>query len=288
MTHALLTPRPSFRQARHPNRDAVTSAVAVTSCGRFIAAASLVAGLCLHAAGSAAADAVATVDRVKQSVVAVGTFERTRVPQFAFRGTGFIVQDGTLVVTNAHVVRSPPDASRDEQFGILIPQPGNRTATFREATQASTEPGVDLALLRIAGPPLPALRLGNSDDVKEGQEIFFTGFPIGAVLGPFAATHRGMIAAIAPIAIPQSSSRDLDAKVIRRLSSGSFDIFQLDATAYPGNSGSPVYDPATGNVVGVINMVLVKSTKEAALSQPSGISYAVPAKYVSNLLEKAR
>jgi hypothetical protein len=31
-----------------------------------------------------------------------------------------------------------------------------------------------------------------------------------------------------------------------------------------------VYDPATGEVIGIINMVLVKSTKESALSQPSG------------------
>lgn len=255
---------------------------------RFAAWVTLGSCLCLRAGGAAAAEAVATVERVKQSVVAIGTFERTRVPQFAFRGTGFVVDDGTLVVTNAHVVRSPPDASRGEQFGILIPQPGNRTAAFREASQVATDPDSDLALLRIVGSPLPVLRVGDSDLVREGQEIFLTGFPIGAVLGPFAATHRGMIAAIAPIAIPQSRSRDLDAKVIRRLSAGSFDIFQLDATAYPGNSGSPIYDPATGDVLGVVNMVLVKSTKEAALSQPSGIAYAVPSKYVSDLLRKAR
>lgn len=288
MTPALPTPRLSLRLARHRNRDAVVIVLTAAACARLVAGATIVASLCLYGAGSVASDTVATVERVKQSVVAVGTFERTRVPQFAFRGTGFVVEDGTLVVTNAHVVRSPPDASLREQFGILIPQPGNRTATFREATQVATEPNSDLALLRVVGTPLPALRLGNSDDVREGQEILFTGFPIGAVLGPFAATHRGMIAAIAPIAIPQSSSRDLSPKTIRRLSSGSFDIFQLDATAYPGNSGSPVYDPATGSVLGVVNMVLIKSTKESALSQPSGITYAVPAKYVSDLLQKAR
>ena len=56
---------------------------------------------------------------------------------------------------------------------------------------------------------------------------------------------------------------------------GTFPIFQLDATAYPGQSGSPLYDGASGEVVGIINMVLVKSTKESALSQPSGISYAI-------------
>ena len=39
-----------------------------------------------------------------------------------------------------------------------------------------------------------------------------------------------------------------------------FDAFQLDAIAYPGNSGSP-HEPATGQVVGVINSVFVKESK---------------------------
>ena len=65
-------------------------------------------------------------------------------------------------------------------------------------------------------------------------------------------------------------------------------MLQLDATAYPGNSGSPVYDPETGDVIGIINMVLVKGTKESALSQPSGITYAVPSRHLQGLLDKAR
>jgi S1-C subfamily serine protease len=124
--------------------------------------------------------------------------------------------------------------------------------------------------------------------VKEGQAILFTGFPIGAALGAFPATHRGMVAAITPIAIPQARSADLDPKTIRRLTTGAFPIFQLDATAYPGNSGSPVYDPESGEVLGVVNMVFVKGTKEAILTQPSGITYAVPSKHLRDLLQKAR
>jgi hypothetical protein len=41
-------------------------------------------------------------------------------------------------------------------------------------------------------------------------------------------------------------------------------------------------------VLGVVNMVFVKSTKESVLAQPSGITYAIPAKYVLELLQKAR
>lgn len=250
--------------------------------------AGVVAFFLTSCADTLAADATTVVERVKRSVVAVGTFERTRVPQFAFRGTGFVVEDGQLVVTNAHVTAPPTQAGRLEQIGVLIPDNTGRSASFREATVVASDADTDLAVLKIGGTPLPALRFGDSDAVKEGQEILFTGFPIGAVLGPFAATHRGMVAAVAPIAIPQGRSSDLDPKVVRRLASGAFDIFQLDATAYPGSSGSPVYDPATGAVLGVINMVLVKSTKESVLSQPSGITYAVPAKYARALLVRTR
>ena len=57
-------------------------------------------------------------------------------------------------------------------------------------------------------------------------------------------------------------------------------------TAYPGNSGSPVYHIESGEVVGVINKVFVSQGKESALSAPSGISYAIPVKHVDALLKK--
>ena len=56
--------------------------------------------------------------------------------------------------------------------------------------------------------------------------------------------------------------------------------------AYPGNSGGPLFDPRSGSVVGVINMVLVKSTRESALSQPSGITYAIPGRHVLELMAR--
>jgi S1-C subfamily serine protease len=66
-----------------------------------------------------------------------------------------------------------------------------------------------------------------------------------------------------------------------------FNIFQLDATAYPGNSGSPVFNPESGEVIGVINMVFIKSTREAALSNPSGITYAIPVNFLTELLRQS-
>jgi S1-C subfamily serine protease len=93
---------------------------------------------------------------------------------------------------------------------------------------------------------------------------------------------------MAPIAIPQGRAAQLNPTLVHRLSSGSFAVFQLDATAYPGNSGSPIYDPATGEVLGIVNMVFVKGTKEAAITQPSGITYAVPASHLMALMKSAK
>jgi S1-C subfamily serine protease len=243
--------------------------------------------LCLFTSG-ANAGVVATIAQVKGSVVAVGTYERTRSPRFQFRGTGFAVGDGTLIATNAHVLPEAIDATRLEVLAILVPGPDQDKAQYREARQVAVDPGTDLALLKIDGSPLPALRIGDSDGVREGREVLFTGYPLGAALGPYAATHGGMVSAITPIAIPPGRSSQLDVKLIRRLTTGAYPVFQLDATAYPGNSGSPVYDTATGEVVGVINMVFVKGTKESVLAQPSGITYAIPAKYLQELVKNAR
>jgi len=74
-----------------------------------------------------------------------------------------------------------------------------------------------MALLKITGPALVPLRIRDSDSVREGQEVYFTGFPIGAVLGPFPATHRGMISVVTPIAIPQGRAADLDPRMREQL-----------------------------------------------------------------------
>jgi S1-C subfamily serine protease len=265
----------------------MTAAGEMRRCAhRWVQTVSLAAGLL--AAGGTHADVAGTIERVKGSVVAVGTWQQRRVPAFEFRGTGFAVDDGSRIVTNAHVLPAKLDDAQSEKLAILIAPRGKGQAQVREVDRSSVDVDTDLALLQLKGVPLPALALRDSDGVREGQGVLFTGFPIGNVLGPFPSTHRGMIAAITPIAIPPARAGELNQRLLRRLTTGSYPIFQLDATAYPGSSGSPVYDPETGEVLGIVNMVFVKGTKEAALTQPSGITYAIPSKYLQELLQKGR
>jgi serine protease Do len=224
-----------------------------------------------------------TIERIKPSVVAVGSYQKTRNPPFVYRGTGFAVGDGTLIATNVHVLPGDLNTENRETLTVLTFGKGGEPQ-LREATVLRVDKAHDLALMRINGAPLPVLALDNARAVREGQTFAFTGFPAANLLGFSPVTHRGMISAVTPIALPSPTAQQLDPKVIRSVRTGSFNVFQLDATAYPGNSGSPMYDIETGQVVGIINMVFVKGTREAALSQPSGISFAVPIRFLTDLL----
>ncbi|MBC9071027.1 trypsin-like peptidase domain-containing protein [Thauera sp. CAU 1555] len=238
------------------------------------------------AAPSLCAELVEAVPRIRPSVVAVGTYMPNRNPAFRFLGTGFAVGDGRLIATNAHVVPEVLDSERMEVVAIAMAS--GQTGVVRRAERVASDKEHDLAVLRIEGAALPALELAPNDGVREGQSIAFTGFPIGNALGLSPVTHRGIVSAITPIGIPQANARDLNPALIRRLSGERFEIYQLDATAYPGNSGSPVFDPGSGQIIGVINMVFVKRTKESVLSDPSGISYAIPVTYLRAMLQGLR
>lgn len=234
---------------------------------------------------AAAADLSAVITAVKPSVVGVGSYQRLRSPAAVFNGTGVVLGDGLSVVTNAHVVPEFTDSEQKEILGVLIA--GEGTAfSFRPATVVAVDKEHDLAHLRLSGAPLPALKLGDSSALREGRELAFTGFPLGMVLGLHPVTHRAMLSAITPIILPTANSRQLDARAVAALQRAPFNILQLDGTAYPGNSGSPLYDPADGSVVGIINMVFIKGLKETAITSPSGITYAIPARYVHELLQR--
>jgi serine protease Do len=225
-----------------------------------------------------------TIEKIKPSIVAVGTFQKIRRPPAIFRGTGFVVGNGLHIVTNAHVLPEKVDAEKREYVAIFAGR--GETGDMREATKVAEDLDHDLAVLKITGQPLAALKLGDSSRVREGEYYALTGFPIGMVLGLHPVTHRAMIAAITPIVIPQLFAQQIEKKILARLVAP-YNVFQLDGTAYPGNSGSPLYDTQTGQVIGILNKVFVQSSKESAIEKPSGISYAIQSNHLKELLKKA-
>jgi len=255
---------------------------------KLLASAMALAGL-----STAHADLTETITRVKPSVVIVGTYAATNSPRFALRGTGFVVGNGNWAVTNAHVIPEPAEPDQEAKLVVQVRTEargltGQGDLNMRLAKVLDVDRVHDLALLQFDGAPVPRLTFRDSDLVREGQAVAFMGFPIGGVLGFSAVTHRGSVSSITPIALPITNAQQLNARTVASLRNGTFNILQLDATAYPGNSGGPLFDPESGDLVGVINMVFVKATKESVLSNPSGISYAIPSNFVQQLVQKNR
>jgi len=223
---------------------------------------------------------VDAIQAVKPGVVAVGTYYFRDTPKARFYGTGFVVGDGRSIVTNHHVVEQIREKEAIRHLRIFHPQ---LPSTGAEAFTLRQDETHDVALLGIKGEALPPLRLGDSRGVREGEEVALTGYPIGMVLGLNPTTHAGIISAVAPILLPSPTARAIERELIPFLRDP-FDVFQVDATAYPGNSGSPLYRRRTGEVIGVINQVFVKGKKEHILKEPTGITYAIPIEHVKALM----
>lgn len=232
---------------------------------------------------SALADLADTLEKVKPSIVGVGVYTPVGRPKNVLKGSGFVISNGRYIVTNHHVVPKELDPNLLQEMAVFIGS--GKTATVRKASIVASSKRHDLAVLKIEGSPLPVLSLANAKYIREGESIAFTGFPIGAVLGLYPVTHRGIISAITPTITPVSGAKQLSVKMLKQLRDP-FMVYQLDATAYPGNSGSAMYNTKTGKVVGIINKVFIQESKEAVISKPSGITYAIPVKYLHQLLKE--
>lgn len=228
-----------------------------------------------------------TLERIKDSVVAIGTMRPVRsqgkgVPM-KFLGTGFVVGNGQQVITNLHVLPAELDSDNGEVLAIFVGR--GEAAKATPVTLKAEDAKHDLALLQLEAQGLKPLKLGADDHLREGSELAFTGFPIGVVLGLYPVTHRAMVSAVTPYVIPAHSTATLTAEQVMRLRDP-FDVYQLDAIAYPGSSGSPLYSMQDGTVVGVLNSIFVKGSKEQALVNPSGIAYAIPIRHVNKLIRE--
>lgn len=229
------------------------------------------------------ADFVEVVAKIKPSVVGIGVHTPTGSPQNSLNGTGFVIGNGQYVVTNDHVLPTILDDDLLQKMAVFIGS--GKTAKVREAEIVATSNLYDLAILKVSGAALPAMTLADNDFHPDGSNIAFTGFPIGSILGLYPVTHRGIISSLTPTVVPAASSEKITIQMLKRMRNP-YLVYQLDATAYPGNSGSAMYDRKTGEVIGIINKVFVQSTKEGVISTPSGITYAIPVKYLQQVLKE--
>lgn len=164
-------------------------------------------------------------------------------------GSGVILSSDGYIVTNNHVV-----ANADE---LMVKLNDNRELKGRII---GTDPKTDLALIKIEGKNLPAIKIGDSDKLKLGEWVL-------AIGNPFSLTST------VTAGIVSAKARTLGAS---RNSIESF--IQTDAAINPGNSGGALVN-AQGELVG-INAMLYSQT-----GSYSGYGFAIPTTIMNKVVE---
>jgi len=237
--------------------------------------------LVISVTAAVAADLPDTIEALKPSIVGVGTMSYARRPAGNLLGTGFVVADGRHIATNAHVI---PDRFDDEEFVAIFVARGKKVRAMRSKIVAR-DVLHDLVVVRFDGPPMVALTLAVDNPIREGELLAFTGYPTETLHGIHAATHRGIVSSI--IQVSGRESKDGQRSSDGLVDAEEYALFQLDATAFPGNSGSPLYRPGDGVVVGVVSKISAKDAGDGKISESRGVTYAVPARHVRELLKRA-
>ena len=194
-----------------------------------------------------APDKLTTVQVVKlltPSVVHVGTeFVRMGifnepVPEQGV-GTGIIIDESGLILTNNHVVAGA------RRITVTL-----STGEGFMARTVGRDPSTDLAVLRIDASALPSATLGDSATLEVGEEVIAIGHALGLRGGP--TVSKGVVSAL---------GRAIDVDVQSTI----VGLIQTDASINPGNSGGPLVN-AAAEVVGV-NTAIVQSGR--------GIGFAI-------------
>lgn len=235
---------------------------------------------------------VETVAKVRPTAVAIGSYHFRDTPSIRFFGSGFVVcapgadprAGSNLVVTNAHVVEAMRSKDKVEDLRVFFPDAtGARSVEGQVGRVIGQDTLHDVALIRFEGPPQGGLELELESAPRQGMSVGVIGYPIGTALGLVPAAHRGVVSAVVPAVLPLPRGVQLTpelAEAIRR----PYDLLQLDLVVFPGHSGSPVFDAGSGKVVGIINKTLAGRTREHLLEQPTGIAYAVPVRWIHELI----
>ncbi len=165
-------------------------------------------------------------------------------------GSGFIISTDGYVLTNHHVVDGADE---------VIVRLSNRKSY--EAKVVGSDEASDIALLKIDAENLPAVRIGNSKDLKIGAWVLAIGSPFG-----FEATVTAGIVSAKGRSLPSENY---------------VPYIQTDVAINPGNSGGPLFD-LNGEVVGVNSQIFSRS------GGFMGLSFAVPIELAMNVVEQLR
>ncbi len=172
-------------------------------------------------------------------------------------GSGFVIDKAGYIVTNNHVV---------ENADTVIVTLSDETSV--EAEVIGTDPGNDVAVLRIDVPPdrLQPVQLGTSGDLRVGQRAIAIGNPFGLE----RTLTTGVISSL---------GRPLEVGDQRTI----YDVIQTDAAINPGNSGGPLLD-STGRLIGM-NTAIYSPTGSSV-----GLGFAVPVdtlrRVVNSIIDK--
>lgn len=179
-------------------------------------------------------------------------------------GSGVIVDAEGWIVTNAHVVEN----ARSVRVDLLQPSlaaAGGSILRPRSRRLAARVVGMDretdVAVLKVEERGLPALELGDSESLRQGQLVMAFGSPLG---------------------LENSASLGVVSAVARQLKPDDPMIYvQTDASINPGNSGGPLVD-AEGRMVGLNTLILSQSGGH------EGIGLAAPSNIVRAVYEQLR
>jgi S1-C subfamily serine protease len=164
-------------------------------------------------------------------------------------GSGFIIDDDGLVMTNSHVVFGAHSLNVTLDDGTTLP-----------AKLLGADPIYDLAILQIPKPThgkLPVLRFGDSDRVRPGDKVVAIGNPMG--LGQTITS--GIVSALNRI-LPDRASMLAQPMI------------QTDTPINPGNSGGPILNRC-GEVIGIASEIL---------GNAQNIGFAIPSNLASSVV----
>ncbi|XP_066892861.1 serine protease HTRA3 isoform X2 [Kogia breviceps] len=195
------------------------------------------------------------VEKIAPAVVHIELFLRhplfgRNVPLSS--GSGFIVSEAGLIVTNAHVVSSTSTVSGRQQLKVQLQNSDTYEAAIKDIDKKS-----DIATIKIhPKKKLPALLLGRSADLRPGEFVV-------AIGSPFALQNT---VTTGIVSTAQRDGRELG------LRDSDMDYIQTDAIINYGNSGGPLVN-LDGEVIGI------NTLKVAA-----GISFAIPSDRITRFL----